>query len=67
MYACTVITFSVGTPLALGSIALRAHRPYGLSYTHSPKGGAFRPSGSLLLFLVGEISAQCFIAELART
>jgi len=37
MCACVILTFFAGTHLALGPIALRAHRSYGLSYVHSPK------------------------------
>ena len=35
-------------PFGLWLMALRAHRPYGLSNAHSSKGGALRTSGSLL-------------------
>jgi len=50
--------FYAGTWLS-GSI-----RPYGLSYAHSPKGGALRPFAVSRLRLVGIYSAQRFITKL---
>jgi len=66
MCACVVLTFSVGIHLALGPIALRAYRLYGLSYAYSPKRVRLDPLGLSYAPPGGKLSTQRFTTRLAR-